>query len=177
MTFGHPTSVCSSAQKLLNLRQGSIADFLIDFRIATAEAGWSDDTLQGVYLHSLNDEMKDQLASRDAPSSFEELVSLTLRIDNRLQEHAWEKEYCSHRSSRRSSPVVSAPAPLPALLSTPTVRSENVESELEPMQIGWYQLTPEERERRRRSHSCFYCGFPEHLISSWPKKGKGAARR
>lgn len=101
MTFAHPTSVCSSGQKLLNLRQGrqSIANFLIDFRIAAAEAGWSDDVLDGVYLHSLNDEMKDQLASRDAPSSFEELVSLTLRIDNWLREHAWEKEYCSRRSS------------------------------------------------------------------------------
>lgn len=178
-TFAHPTSVCSSAQKLLNLRQGrrSVADFLIDFRIAAAEAGWSDDALQGVYLHSLNDEMKDQLASRDEPSSFEELVSLTLRVDNRLRERAWEREFSSRRSSRRSSPVVSAPAPLPALPSAPTVRSENVESEPEPMQIGRYQLTPEERERRRRSHSCFYCGCSDHLISSCPKKGKGAARR
>lgn len=178
-TFAHPTSECSSARKLLHLRQGrrSIADFLIDFRIAAAEAGWSDRALHGVYLHSLNDEMKDHLASRDEPATFEELVSLTLRIDSRLREREWERDYSSRRSLRRSSPVVSPPPPLPVQPSTPIAGTGGGEPEPEPMQIGRYQLTVEERERRRRSRSCFYCGSGEHLISSCPKKGNETARR
>lgn len=148
-TFAHTTSECSSARRLLNLRQGrqGIADFLINFRIAAAEAGWSDRALQGVYLHSLNDEMKDQLASWDEQANFEELVSLTLRIDSRLRERVWERDYGSRRSLWQSSPVVPPPAPLPVQPSTPIAGTDSGEPELEPMQIGRYQLTAEERER------------------------------
>lgn len=85
-TFAHPISEGSSVQRLLNLRQGrqSVADFLIDFCTAAAETGWPDETLRGVFFQALNDDMKDQLASRDEPKTFEELASLSLRIDNRL---------------------------------------------------------------------------------------------
>lgn len=90
-TFACPTAEDSSSRILLSLHQGrcSVANYLIDFRTAAAEKGWSDCTLQGVYLPLLNDTTKDPLASRVEPATFEELASLTLRIDNRL----WEREH------------------------------------------------------------------------------------
>lgn len=80
--------------RLLSLRQGrrSIADYLIDFCTDAAEAGWADQALQGIFLQSLNDNMKDQLASRDEPTSFEALASLAVRIDNRLRERERARE-------------------------------------------------------------------------------------
>lgn len=106
-TFAHPISVGSAVRRLLNLRQGrrSIADYLIDFRTAAAAVGWPDKALQGVYSQSLNEDMKDQLASRDEPVTFEELATLTLRLDNRLRERERERNSSTRRPVRRASPV------------------------------------------------------------------------
>lgn len=51
-TFSHPVSEGSTAQRLLNLcqEQRSVADYLIDFHTAAAEAEWSDQALQGIFL-------------------------------------------------------------------------------------------------------------------------------
>lgn len=177
-TFAHPISVGSAVRRLLNLREGrrSIADYLIDFRTAAAAVGWPDKALQGVYLQSLNEDMKDQLASRDEPVTFEELASLTLCVDNRLRERERERNSITRRPVRRASPVFIPPSPLPVLPSA-TVAVERADSEPEPMQLGRSRLSPQERERRRRSRSCFYCGSAEHFISTCPEKGKGDARR
>lgn len=178
-TFAHPISEGSSAQRLLDLRQGRqrVADFLIDFRTAAAETGWPDDALRGVFFRALNEGMKDQLASRDEPKSFEELASLSLRIDNRLRDRERDRNYKSQRRLPRSFPGTS-PSPPPTVDSHEFVASAYVtDPEPEPMQIGRSRLTPEERERRRRAHACFYCGSLEHLIAACPKEGKGVARR
>lgn len=171
-TFAHPISVGSAVRRLLNLRQGcrSIADYLIDFRTAAAAVSWPDKALQGVYLQSLNEDMKDQLASRDEPVTFKELASLTLRIDNRLRER--ERNSSTRQPVRCASLVFISPTPIQP---SATVAVERTESEPEPMQIGRSRLSPQERERRRRSCSCFYCGSAEHFISTCPEKGKGGA--
>lgn len=47
--------------------------------------------------------MRDHLASWDEPSSYEDLVSLSLRIDNHLREREAKKNYKSQRTFFRSS--------------------------------------------------------------------------
>lgn len=98
--WGKDSFICCSAQRLLNLRQGrrTIADYVIEFRTAAAEAGWPGQALQGVYLCSLNEAMKDQMASPDKPATFEALASLSLCIDNCLREREGEKSYSYQRS-------------------------------------------------------------------------------
>lgn len=51
-TISHPVSEGSTAQRLLNLcqEQRSVADYLIDFHTAAAEAEWSAQALQGIFL-------------------------------------------------------------------------------------------------------------------------------
>lgn len=82
-TVAHPVCDGSAARKLLKLWQGrsSIAEFLIDFFTAAPESGWPDQALLGVFLQVLNEQMKDRLASHDIPSSFEDLVGLSFRMD------------------------------------------------------------------------------------------------
>lgn len=175
-TFVHAVSEASIARKLLNLRQGrrSIADYLIDFRTAAAAAGWSDRALQVVYLQSLNETMKDQLAYRDEPATFEELASLTLRIDNRLRERERERGSV-RRPLPRFAPVAVAPVASRSFANAlPPPREESAP---EPMQIGRSCLSLQERERRICAHVCFYCGESDHLVATCPKKVKGVARQ
>lgn len=118
--------------------------------------------------------MKDQLASQDELISYEELISLSLHIDNKLRERKQERNYSFHWPSLH---VFLATTPVVLLLVQPPVPTAPIESgepEDEPMHIGPYLLLSEERHRHCRSHSCFYCGTSNHLVSSWPKKGKGA---
>lgn len=101
--------------------------------------------------------MKDQLATRDEPASFEELASLTLRIDNRLRERERERsresQYSLPRTPPRSlAPMLMVSQPLDAGTSTSVV-----DIKPEPIQGYHSRLSPEERERRLSSRACFYC--------------------
>lgn len=82
----------SAEERLLGLQRGnqSIAEFIIDFRTAAAKAKRPDRALQSIFRCALSEELKDQLSSRDEPRSSEDLVSLSLRIDNRLREREEE---------------------------------------------------------------------------------------
>lgn len=44
-----------------------IVNYLNDFPTAMAEVGWPDQALLGIYLQSLNETMKDQLALEMSP--------------------------------------------------------------------------------------------------------------
>lgn len=153
----HPSTEGSVAKRLLGLRQGkrTVAEYIIDFRTVAAEAGWPDPALRGIFLQLLNDQMKDQLASRDEPASFEELVSLALRLDNRQRERENEKHPRIQKSPFRVPPPLTSPAPPPFF--TPTISRPPLPPP-EPMEIGRSRLTPEERERRFRAGECLYCG-------------------
>ena len=100
-TFDHPFREANAAKRLLNLKQGSqtVAEFMVEFHILAAETGWPDSVLQGVLIKALNEQMKDQLASQEEPSSFEDFITLAIRIDNRLAERRRERASCSQPPS------------------------------------------------------------------------------
>uniref|UniRef100_A0A8C6U8R8 Retrotransposon gag domain-containing protein n=1 Tax=Neogobius melanostomus TaxID=47308 RepID=A0A8C6U8R8_9GOBI len=112
--FDHPVRGKEAAKRLLALHQGasSVAQYAIDFRILAAESGWDDAALQGVFMRGLAENIKDELAARDETESLEELISLAIRLDNRLRERRREK------ASRQ--PVSRLPCtPFATLLSHP----------------------------------------------------------
>lgn len=47
--------------------------------------------LQGVFFQGLSKDLKDKLASQDETTSLEDLISLTVHLDNRLRERRKEK--------------------------------------------------------------------------------------
>jgi len=145
-TFHHPLSHDNASKRLLNLRQGtqSVAEFLIEIRILAAETGWGSDTLRGILLNALSDQIKDQLAFRDEPSSFEELAALVIRVDNRIQERKREKDSNSHKPLReRSSRETSFP-PFPQVSRQVDSRPTTNTDVTEPMLVGRTHLTPQE---------------------------------
>ncbi|KAJ0055221.1 hypothetical protein NL108_012724 [Boleophthalmus pectinirostris] len=172
--FDHPVKGKEAAKRLLALNQGSssVAQYAIDFRILAHESGWDDIALQSVFLKGLSDNVKDELAARDETSSLEELISLAIRLDNRLRERRRERgsRQLTLRAHYAPSPPVQSPVPInvPPMLSSHSKPSDTVE----PMQLGRARLTPAERQRRQRSGLCFYCGQEGHYISAcplWPK--------
>lgn len=64
-----------------SLHQGfrSVADYSIRFHIFEARSGWND--------AALAEALKDELASREESGDLETLISMVIRLDNRL----WER--------------------------------------------------------------------------------------
>ncbi|KAI4887347.1 hypothetical protein NFI96_002626 [Prochilodus magdalenae] len=80
-TFFNPEGGRAAAPWLLRLRQGarSASDYAIDFRTLGSESGWNEEALMALFHQGLNERLKDELATRDLPSTLE-------AMDNRLRE-------------------------------------------------------------------------------------------
>lgn len=177
VTFSPPVSEDSAAQKLLALRQGrrSVAEYVVEFRTAAAAVDWPDSALRSIFLRSLNDQMRDQLAFHEETRSFEELLTLSRRIYNCL----WERE-AEHRSRpfrSASRPEARAVPLLSPLQPTAVAPRSPSPPPPEPMQIGRSWLSPGERERHFRAGDCLYCGGPGHRIADCPVHPNGSAHR
>lgn len=174
--FDYPRQGQEAAKRLFSLVQGSrsVADFSIDFRIAASESGWGELELRGVFLRSLSSELRDELASRDEPDSLESLISLAIRIDNRLRERQRERSHTrSTRVSESAPPALPSASPGPSV--HPAVTSSPSTSPAEPMQLGRTRLHPSERQRRFNQRLCIYCGQAGHYLANCPQTPKGQA--
>ncbi|KAI3362832.1 hypothetical protein L3Q82_001874 [Scortum barcoo] len=82
-----------AVKRLLDLRQGSqsVAAYSVDFRILAAASGWDSLALKGIFYKGLAEKIKDELSLRDEPDSLDSLISLAIRIDNRLRERQRER--------------------------------------------------------------------------------------
>ncbi|KAF7640735.1 hypothetical protein LDENG_00019090, partial [Lucifuga dentata] len=90
--FDHCTPGREAARGLLHLRQGkgSVADYAIKFRTLAADSGWNNHSLTDAFRHGLAEEVEDQLSPLDLPADLDSLVSLAIKIDNRLSERRRE---------------------------------------------------------------------------------------
>lgn len=90
--------------RLFSLRQGSrsVADFAIDFRTLAAESGWNTEALITAFHHSLSAAMKDELASRDLGGDLKYLITMAIRIDNRMRERVRQHHLSPGPVSRAS---------------------------------------------------------------------------
>nr|AAC33525.1 gag polyprotein [Takifugu rubripes] len=184
--FEHPTYGEDAASRLLALQQGSrsVAEYTLEFRILAAESRWGETALRSAYRRGLSEAIKD-LIVRDRPSSLNELITLSLQMDERLRERRQERaqraggstRQLSHRTS--SAPdfsLTSTAAPPPhILLQSPAHPSPRVGEE--PMQIGRSRLSRQEREQRLRDQLCLYCGNNGHFIQACPVRPKGPAHQ
>ncbi|KAI4900898.1 hypothetical protein NFI96_007223 [Prochilodus magdalenae] len=159
--FDHPVCGGEIGSRFFRIRQGrrSVADYAIEFRTLAAESNWNSASLMEAYHQGLSEELKDELAPRDPPSSLEDLIELSLRLDNRLRER---------RRSQRSKG---------GSLTLPTSTHRPDRAEEEPMQLGHTRLSVGELQARRKEGRCLYCGQPGHLRASCPElPGKSRVR-
>lgn len=154
--FDHPDHGGNAVKRLLNLRQGSrsVADF-VEFRTLAADSKWNDEDLKGAFLNGLSEQLTDELASRDEPTNFDYLVSLAIRLDNRVRERRRE------RAGRPHTP-----------LSSREPQASPISSDVEPMQLGRACLSPTEQLHGMRAGECLYCDQSGHFLAAcpvWPK--------
>lgn len=67
--------------------------------IIEEKMGWGNKALKGAFIHSLSEQPKDQLATKDEPETFDDAMKLAVQIDNCFQERPKEKIYRSHEQS------------------------------------------------------------------------------
>uniref|UniRef100_A0A3B3X3A9 CCHC-type domain-containing protein n=1 Tax=Poecilia mexicana TaxID=48701 RepID=A0A3B3X3A9_9TELE len=138
--------------RLFKLCQGSRspAEFSVEFCTVAADTKWNDEALKGVYYQALNEALQDCMSVNDDAKDLNSLITMSIRLDNRL---------CEQHRERPSTPPVFPPAQSHA----PAPPDD------EPMQIGRTHLTATERQRRLQTGDCLYCGKPGHRISSCPR--------
>ena len=168
-----------------------MAEFSIDFRVKAAASGWNECALKSAYFKALNENIKDELATIDEPASLEDLIRLTIRLDNRLRTR-------NHSRQRGLNFSVAAPASNNASVfsgslepsTKPKAKNQTLPApvqvshfsssegtEVEPMQVGHTRLSPVERQQRFKGNLCLYCGETGHFIASCPAKSKARARQ
>lgn len=86
--FDHPLHQMEAAKRLFSVHQGkqSMSEFPILFQMIAEKFGWGEKSQRGAPVNLLNDQIKDQLATRKEPWDLDKLINLSVRIDNRLWE-------------------------------------------------------------------------------------------
>uniref|UniRef100_A0A4W5PBV2 Retrotransposon gag domain-containing protein n=1 Tax=Hucho hucho TaxID=62062 RepID=A0A4W5PBV2_9TELE len=115
--FDHPSEGRAAGERLFHLRQGtrSAQEFAMDFRTLAAGTGWNDKALIDHYRCSLREDVRWELACRDTTLTFDQLVDLSIRLDNLLATHG-RSEGCL------SVPSPSTTAPMPMELGGAALR-------------------------------------------------------
>uniref|UniRef100_A0A3B3CH31 CCHC-type domain-containing protein n=1 Tax=Oryzias melastigma TaxID=30732 RepID=A0A3B3CH31_ORYME len=145
--FHHSADGKDPGDHLMELTQGrdTVASYSLKFRTLAARTDCTPDTLKRLFRRGLSGEMQRELACRDEGLGLEAFIQLAIRLDNLMRSRrprlSAPRSFSPHRSPLRPSQT----------------------SDPEPMHLGSTQLTPAERERRRRENLCLYCGQPGHL--------------
>lgn len=129
------------------------------------------------FKRGLSDRLQDELASREEPASLEQLISLVIRLDNRLREREREKSSSSRGTVNSTSSQLPYPLPIPQSCPRPTWIPRTTPALEEPMQVDRTRLTTKERQRRFNQQLCLHCGQPGHHLSTCPALPKGLARQ
>ncbi|RXN33047.1 Pol poly [Labeo rohita] len=76
-----------ASRLLSSLRQGkrSAADYAIEFRTLAATCEWNEPALTARFLEGLMEEVREEILSRDVPSSLDQMVELAIRLDKRFE--------------------------------------------------------------------------------------------
>ncbi|KAI4894309.1 hypothetical protein NFI96_031188, partial [Prochilodus magdalenae] len=159
--FDHPDEGRETGDQLFQLQQGSrsVAQYTLAFRTIAAGSGWNETALRTAYRNGLNLDIRKELAYRVDGLSLEELIALTIRLDQLRQG--------STPTSRRPTAARAVPLPLPAAPETrppPDPRSPPGLTAEEPMQVDSSHFTAGERARRLLGGLCLYCEGSGHLI-------------
>ncbi len=85
--FEHSAGGKEPGEQLLALRQGrsTALDYALSFRTLAAQSGWEDKPLKLLYRKGLTAELQSELACRDEGKTIEQLIDLSIRIDNLMR--------------------------------------------------------------------------------------------
>ncbi|XP_032364699.1 uncharacterized protein LOC116679100 [Etheostoma spectabile] len=141
-----------------------------------ADSGWNEEALRGVFINGLTEVIKDELAVRDEPDSLDKLVSLAIKLDNRLRERRRERGGPPRFTRRTTAPDRLRRPSSPSLPASSPDYAFGEPAE-ETMELGRARLSPAERRHRIQAGACLYCGDPSHHVVACPSRPKDKARQ
>lgn len=152
LLYDDPNIIATAEYKLRALRQGrrSTEEYCAEFRRWAVHCQWNDPALRCQFRVGLSDAVKDALVQFPAADSLEGLMCLAINLDRRLKERRAEKDSLVSPSSASVT--------------------REVPADDEPMQLGSFRLTPQEKQRRRTQGLCLYCGGKGHKAAGCPRK-------
>jgi hypothetical protein len=105
--FDHPPEGRAAGERLYHLRQEtrSTQEFALEFRTLAAGVGWNNRALIDHYHCSLREDVHRELACRDTTVTFDQLVDLSIRLDNLLATRGRPDRGLVVPSSRTPSPI------------------------------------------------------------------------
>ena len=155
--FEDPNAQRHAADALGRLKQGkgSCLSYATKFRRLAYETGLNNSALINFFRKGLNEDVKDRLANAlEEPDDLEELISLCVKIDQRLYDRRIEKAgTVKFNTTAPRFPLRPASGPTPMDLHT-----------AQPQKFK--KLTPEENKFRMDNNLCLYCGKKDHKLAS-----------
>jgi len=154
--FGDPDLQATAERQLSILRQsGAVSVYAAEFRRLSSIAKWDNKALTFHFYNGLKDSVKDELVRDVRPEKLDDLITKSIRIDDRIYERARERK--TTLTPRFSNPAISPS-------STNTM-------EIDAMGLV-KKLTPAERTRRYEQNLCLYCGEEGHQVLECTNKTK-----
>jgi hypothetical protein len=157
----------AAERMLLNLQQGNepCASYHASFVSYMATLDWDENSQIATFRRGLRPEIKDLLVGRDLPDTFDEYVSLCIRLDNSWREREQDRQNSGGHVARITTRSDSHSAG----------NSTAVGTHSGPMDISAGRrgpLSKKERSHRKANNLCMYCGKNGHLASTCPESSR-----
>jgi hypothetical protein len=92
-TFGYGNEQQEAERAIQGIRQkGSAAKYRADFQILVAKLDWNDQAIAAQFYQGLKENVKDEIARGDRPTTFKDMCNTAIRIDTRIWERQMEKK-------------------------------------------------------------------------------------
>jgi hypothetical protein len=98
-TFGDPDPIATSERELARLYQGkfSASEYAAAFQRYAPRTKWNKEALKYQFIKGMNNDIKDELATRDLPEDLNSYISKVILSDNQMRERRFQRGSLHHR--------------------------------------------------------------------------------
>jgi hypothetical protein len=181
--FGEINGEQQASRKLSRVRQtSSVRQYTALFKQLQAQVDWDDAPLRETFYNGLKESMKDELTHypEDQQEDLEELINLTIRIDDRLQARRLAKgqEPRFMGKTRVGSPQVRYDKEGDVIMRTQGIQEGGRDTQQKSRKDQRQKkkpLTPEQK-KRFQDGACIKCGEKGHYARECSRKETRAIR-
>jgi Ty3 transposon capsid-like protein len=160
--FGGINDTHSAVSLITHLKQSnSVANYAAEFKQLAPYTKWNDEALTYQFYQGLKDNVKDELARCQRPTTLQGLISIATNIDNRIYERITERNY--NRPKKHFYPNINHDI-TPKSIEKMEIDLAKFQHPSKPRK----HLTFKERQHRITNKLCLYCGKSDHTINACP---------